>query len=190
MSTIMFTRPHITVREAVRTWAVDPVIRGATGLPLAIVAVPMALIGLAGPAGRVQRTLASRFNAGVGGGGPGDGGRGAAAAADRPGRRAGPARVIAHSLLVGLPGLVAAFLVALVVVVAYSGYLYPLRPDASFAIGHPFSADSRFDHAWGGPTLVGAWFVHACVTFGIQAGCLLVLRVLVRLAGRVTRRIL
>jgi hypothetical protein len=144
----------------------------------------MALIGLAGPAGRVQRTLASRFNAGVSGAAPGDGGREAGGVADRP------ARVIAHSFLVALPALVGAFLVALVVFVAYSGYLYPLRPDASFAIGHPLSADSRFAHAWGRPTLVGAWFVHACVALGIQAGCLLALRAVVRLAGRVTRRIL
>jgi hypothetical protein len=38
--------------------------------------------------------------------------------------------------------------------------------------------------------LAGAWFIHSCVALGIQIGCLLLLRVLVRLQGRITRHVL
>src|SRR6266508_1338574 len=68
-------------------------------------------------------------------------------------RPRGPWRVLA-------PSFVAFGLSILVVFLIWSSYLYPLRPDARGALGHPFTADRLFDHAWGGPTLVGAWFVH------------------------------
>lgn len=71
---------------------------------------------------------------------------------------------------------------ALVIFLTWSSWLYPLRPDASAAIGHPFTPDHLFDNAWGGPTLVGAWFVHAMTALGIQVICMAVIR---RLHGKV-----
>jgi hypothetical protein len=69
----------------------------------------------------------------------------------------------------------------LVVFLVWSGWLYPLRPDSIGAIGHPFTPDPAFDGAWGGPTLVGAWLVHALVALGMQVICMAVIR---RLHGR------
>jgi len=69
----------------------------------------------------------------------------------------------------------------LVVFLTWSGLLYPLRPDAVGAIGHPFTADPLFDGSWGGPTLVGAWFVHAMCALGMQVICMASIR---RLHGR------
>jgi hypothetical protein len=168
--------PRVTVGRVLRNGVIDPLVRGAAGLPLAIAAVPMALVGCSDTAGRMQSRLALRFNAG--------------AVAAAPARRQGPVRVIGHSLMVALPALASALLAALVAFTFYSGYLYPLRPDASFAIGHPLTSDPRFAQSWGGPTLAGAWFIHSCIALGIQVGCLLVLGVLVRLQGRITRQVL
>ncbi len=78
--------------------------------------------------------------------------------------------------------LVAFPLAVLVVFLVWSGWLYPLRPDAIGALGHPFTADPRFTGAWGGPALAGAWFVHALVALGMQVVCVGVLRRLPRRA--------
>lgn len=72
-------------------------------------------------------------------------------------------------------------LAVLVVFLVWSGWLYPLRPDVIGAAGHPLTADPLLRGAWGGPTLVGAWFVHAMSALGIQVICMAVIR---RLHGR------
>ena len=69
----------------------------------------------------------------------------------------------------------------LVVFLIWSSWLYPLRPDALGAVGHPFTADPLLHGAWGGPTLIGAWFIHAMAALGIQVICMAVIR---RLHGR------
>lgn len=71
----------------------------------------------------------------------------------------------------------------LVLFVTWTSWLYPLRPDAIGAVGHPFTADAMFANAWGGPTLVGAWFVHAMAALGMQVICIAIIR---RLTGRAT----
>ena len=72
---------------------------------------------------------------------------------------------------------VAAFpLAVLVVFLVWSGWLYPLRPDTLGALGHPFTADPLLHGAWGGPTLVGAWFVHVMVALGMQVVCMAMIR--------------
>jgi hypothetical protein len=82
------------------------------------------------------------------------------------------------------PAATAAFPFALLVLfLTWSGWLYPLRPDAVGAVGHPVTADPAFAGAWGGPTLLGAWFVHAMVALGMQVICMAVIR---RLTGRAT----
>lgn len=69
----------------------------------------------------------------------------------------------------------------LVVFVTWSGLLYPLRPDAIAGLAHPFAEDAMFAGAWGGPTLAGAWFVHAMCALGMQVVCMASIR---RLHGR------
>jgi hypothetical protein len=135
--------PRVTVGRALKDWVFVPWVRGAAGLPLAIAAVPLALVGRSDTAGRWQSRLALRFDAG--------------AAAGATPRRLGPVHVIGHSLMVALPALASALLAALVAFTFYSGYLYPLRPDASFAIGHPFTADPSShnpgaDQPWPAPS--------------------------------------
>jgi hypothetical protein len=91
-------------------------------------------------------------------------------------------RTVRHGYLAAAVAFVAALVVLMV---TWSGWLYPLRPDAIGALGHPFTADPLFDNSWGGPTLAGAWFVHALVAVGIQVVCLAAIR---RLAARPGRR--
>jgi hypothetical protein len=76
--------------------------------------------------------------------------------------------------LVALPfALLAAYLVA-------RGWLYPLWPDTIGLLGHLFVTDPSLDGAWGGPTLAGAWAVHATIAVGLQAICLVVLQTIYR----------
>jgi hypothetical protein len=146
-------------RSRPRRWILDPIVRGATGLPLALAAIPMAVAGLAGPAARLQIGMAARFPA-------------TGAASGATGRRPGAARVLGHSFLVLVPAALAFAATAMQLFLVYSGYLYPVRPDTIAAIGHPLSPDPQvLSEAWGGPTLMGAWGVHFCVALGIQALC-------------------
>lgn len=80
---------------------------------------------------------------------------------------------VARALVAAVPALLALYLVA-------RGWLYPLWPDTVGAIGHPFTADPGLGGAWGGPTLAGAWAVHALIALGLQAVCLTVVRALYR----------
>ncbi|HEX8627211.1 MAG TPA: hypothetical protein VF755_03455 [Catenuloplanes sp.] len=155
-------------RRRTHDWVLDPLIRAATGFPLAVAAVPLALIGRPMPVAGVQSRLAHR----------------------RAGRRPGRRRVLCHSLLVAVPSLVALALAALVLVTAVTGYLYPLRPDVWPTVGHPFTGDHRLDGAWGGPTMIGAWLIHASAAFGLQAAALVLIRALVRGQDRITGRLL
>ncbi|MET0423265.1 MAG: hypothetical protein ABW046_05295 [Actinoplanes sp.] len=76
-----------------------------------------------------------------------------------------------------VPVLLALALVLMQVFVTWSGLLYPLRPDTIAAIGHPFTPDPVvLANAWGGPTLAGAWLVHAAIALGIQTVCAMLLR--------------
>lgn len=96
-----------------------------------------------------------------------------------PGRRSFAARL---GFSPRWPSLAAFPFAVLVVFLVWSSWLYPLRPDAFSAVGHPFTADHIFDGSWGGPTLVGAWFVHAMAALGLQVICMAVIR---RLHGTV-----
>jgi hypothetical protein len=96
-----------------------------------------------------------------------------------PGRR----RLAARLGFQPRPSSLAAFPFAvLVVFLIWSSWLFPLRPDAIGALGHPFTADPLLHNSWGGPTLVGAWFIHAMAALGLQVICMAVIR---RLNGRV-----
>ncbi|WP_253859490.1 hypothetical protein [Prauserella alba] len=66
---------------------------------------------------------------------------------------------------------VAALAAALIVYLVWAGWLYPLRPDVIEHLAHPL-ADALGPGTWGGPTLVGAWAVHAVVAAAMQFAAL------------------
>ncbi|WP_307817295.1 hypothetical protein [Nocardia acididurans] len=67
----------------------------------------------------------------------------------------GPVRAIAHTVLAASVGWVAWFVVFLAAVAAFRGVAYPL-----------VAADG-YENSWGGPTLAGAWAVHAALGVGL-----------------------
>ncbi|MFE2750491.1 hypothetical protein ACFXGA_00645 [Actinosynnema sp. NPDC059335] len=84
---------------------------------------------------------------------------------------------VARAVVAAVPALLALYLAA-------RGRLYPLWPDTAGALGHPFTADPGLGGAWGGPTLAGAWLVHALIALGGQVLCLAALRALYRPRNR------
>jgi hypothetical protein len=148
---------------------------GFTGLPLAVAAVPMALVGAGRPAARMQLGVAAKYG-------------GAKADADAAGPRF--TGVIAHSFVVLVPALVAFVAALYFVYVIGAGYLYPLRPDAIAAIGHPFSVDPRFKDSWGPSVLVGTWLAHSAVAAATQPLAVVLIRAMTVLQGRSARRFL
>jgi hypothetical protein len=137
-------------------------------LPAGIAAAPLALAGGYRAAARWQRDLARRL---------------LRLPLERSAGRERAGRVLAHSLL-SLPLNVASFALTVSLwSLVLLNLAYPLRP--ALGIG-----DGDYETAWGGPTLVGAWAVHA-------AGGLLLLFVsawtvtaVTGLQGRLLRRLL
>ena len=161
------------IRGFVRRSVINPLIRGAVALPLAIAAVPLAFVGGAGRAAARQTRVARRFGAQI---------------PESTGRKAGFLGVLKYSALTVLPGFVALVLAGLFVYGIGAGYLYPLRPDAIGGIGHMFTPSHQFSTSWGGPTLAGAWAAHALIVVGAQLGILLLLRPVNGLLDRLARR--
>ncbi|MGY4103237.1 hypothetical protein ACW2Q0_27305 [Nocardia sp. R16R-3T] len=64
-------------------------------------------------------------------------------------------RAIVHSVLAGALGLLTWFLAFLATIAVVRGIFYPLI------------ADNDLEHSWGGPTLAGAWAVHALLGVGL-----------------------
>jgi ABC-type antimicrobial peptide transport system permease subunit len=87
----------------------------------------------------------------------------------------GPART-RGSIGALLPSLLAFVAALLVVYLVWAGWLYPVRPDVIEHLSHPFTKTPDLDGAWGGPTLVGAWLVHALIAVGLQLVALAVIR--------------
>ncbi|MBC6451674.1 hypothetical protein [Actinokineospora xionganensis] len=130
-------------------WIAVPLIRGLTTLPLAVARLLATGVGLGRRVGRAHEGIARRYSFGV------------------------PSRGRLSAGLLTFP------LALLSLYLVFMGYLYFLRPDAIAAVGHPFTADPRFDAAWGGPTLVGAWLAHSAVAFGMHLVAVPLLRLLV-----------
>jgi len=108
----------------------------ALAAPVSIVSVPLALLGGHRAAARLQRALARRY-LGLRIAEPASGGA--------------AARTIVHAVL-SLPiSLVSLALAAYLWSGVVLNLAYPLRPG---------TMDS-YQHSWGGPTLAGAWAVHA-----------------------------
>jgi Prolyl oligopeptidase family len=74
--------------------------------------------------------------------------------------------------------------------VVYFGELYPLRPDVISYLDDMFRPFPGGATSRGGPTLVGAWIVHAMVAAGLQVAGLALIRGLGALCGRITRPLL
>jgi Putative sensor len=134
-------------------------------LPVGIVAAPAALLGGHRAAARWQRGLARRL---------------LPAATAAPADRDGAGRAIAHALL-SLPlNLVSAVVVAYVWTLVAMNLAYPLRPGLG----------EGYQDAWGGPTLAGAWAVHAAGGLAFLFAAPWIVRGVTALQGRLLRRLL
>ncbi|MGK8522499.1 hypothetical protein ACRS6B_13495 [Nocardia asteroides] len=87
-------------------------------------------------------------------------------------------RSVSHSVLSGAVGLLAVFLAFLAGIAAFRGICYPLV------------AGDDLDGAWGGPTMAGAWAVHAALGVGLLPVWLLLLAALGAFQLRLTRALL
>ncbi|MFE3545349.1 hypothetical protein ACFXK0_20500 [Nocardia sp. NPDC059177] len=83
-----------------------------------------------------------------------------------------------HSVLAAGVGLVSWFLVLLAIMVLIRGLAYPLL------------VGDGYENAWGGPTLVGAWLVHALLGLLLAPAFIGLVALLGRLQLRLTRRVL
>ncbi|MFE6922365.1 hypothetical protein ACFVAV_15085 [Nocardia sp. NPDC057663] len=88
------------------------------------------------------------------------------------------ARCVFHSVLSAGVGIVAWFLIMLTALGLVRGLAYPVV------------AAGDYETSWGGPTLVGAWLVHAAVSLVIAPVFLGIVAVLGRLQLRLTRSVL
>jgi hypothetical protein len=134
-------------------------------LPVSLVAVPLALLGGWRAAARLQRGLAARY---------------LAPPSPEPAPRDTAGRAVAHAVL-SLPlNLVSAVVVASVWALAAMNLAYPLRPGLG----------DGYQDAWGGPTLAGAWAVHAAggITFLYLTPW--IVKGITWLQGRLARRLL
>lgn len=152
-----------------------PLVRGLTGFPLALAAVLGAPFGLSRFPAVAQRRVAQRF------------GR-------VPHRtdagRAGYGRSLLFSLATLIPSVVVFVAAVVCVFVAFSGYLYPVRPDVIEFSSAFFTPHSGLKNAWGGPTLAGAWLAHALVAVGFQVVGLALCLGYSRLQDALVRRLL
>jgi hypothetical protein len=130
--------------------------------PLSIIAVPVALLGGHRVTARWRCGLVQRW---------------LGLRVDRP---TTAARVATHALL-SLPlDLASLALVAYLWTGVLVNLAYPLRPGTM----------QSYQHSWGGPTLTGAWAVHAAGGLGFLLLTPWVVRAATRLQGRLVLRLL
>lgn len=149
-------------RTVWRSWIVDPLVFGFTAFPLTLI-------------GRARRVAAIRRRRL-------DTTRTPTAAGT--GRSGGLALVVIATFV---PTLVALIASLLVVYLVYAGELYALRPDVIGNLSYLFRAMPDSEGTWGGPTLIGAWFVHAMSAIGMQIVALALIRAIGALCGRISR---
>ncbi|AII08727.1 MULTISPECIES: hypothetical protein [Rhodococcus] len=87
-------------------------------------------------------------------------------------------RVVAHSVLSLLVGMVAWFVAFLGLIAAVRGLFYGLITDGSY------------EYSWGGPTLAGAWLVHLVLGLLLVPVVLWILTAIASLLAGLTRRLL
>jgi Putative sensor len=133
--------------------------------PVGVLSVPAALLGRHQAAAQWQRGLARRY---------------LALRVDEPAHRDTAGRVLAHAL-VRLPvDLLSLALTAYLWLLVPANLAYPLRPGTM----------GSYQDAWGGPTLAGAWAVHAAGGLLFLFAIPWVLKGTTALQGRLTRRLL
>ncbi|MFI9504049.1 sensor domain-containing protein [Nocardia sp. NPDC052566] len=87
-------------------------------------------------------------------------------------------RAAVHAVLSGVVGLLTWFLAFLAGLAAVRGAFYPLL------------ASGNYENSWGGPTLAGAWAVHALLGIGLLPAWLAVLAALGVFQRRLARALL
>jgi len=133
--------------------------------PVSIVSVSLLLLGGHRAAASLQRGLAHKY---------------LALRIDGPAHRDTAGRVVAHAVL-SLP--------LNLVSLALTAYLWSLVP-ANFAFPlRPGTMDS-YQHSWGGPTLAGAWAVHAVGGLVFLFATPWIVKAITWLQGRFARRLL
>ena len=133
-------------------------------VPVSLACVPLALSGRYQVAARLQSGIASRF-----------------LALREPVARLAAGRVIAHTVLSVPLSMVSLTLTAYLWSLVVANLAYPLRPGTM----------ESYQDSWGGPTLAGAWAVHA-VGGGLTALFLTpwVVRAVIWVHGRLARHLL
>ena len=168
-------RPRPTlVRLVWQAWVLGPLVFG-------LVAFPLTLVGQARRVARIRRVRLD----GVPTSAPPPTAR--SSPSHRPGR---VGRLVLAGLLTLVPLAVAFVLALLVVYLCYFGELYALRPDVIGSLGDMVRPTPGGENAWGGPTVIGAWFIHAMAALGMQVVSLALIRALGALCGAVTRRLI
>jgi hypothetical protein len=134
-------------------------------VPVGLVSVPLALLGRYRAVARLQRGLARRY---------------LALDIEEPAHHERPDRVLAHAVL-SLPlNLVLLALTVYLWLLVPANLAYPLRPG---------TMDS-YQHSWGGPSLAGAWAVHAAVGVVFLFVTPWIVKAITWLQGRLARRLL
>ena len=159
----VFPRPMVRLPFSTDTWR--PTFYVLLALPVSLVSVSLVSLGRYRAAARLQRDLARRY---------------LALRIDEPAPREGAGRVLAHTVL-SLP----INLVAL----ALTGYLWSLVPANLAYPLRPGTMDS-YQHSWGGPSLAGAWAVHAAAGLVLLFATPWVVKAVASVQGRLARRLL
>jgi hypothetical protein len=134
-------------------------------LPVSLVSMPLVLLGRYQAAARLQRGLARRY---------------LAMRIDEPAPGESAGQVLAHAVL-SLP--------LNLVLLALTVYLWSLVPANLAYPLRPGTIDS-YQHSWGGPSLAGAWAVHAAVGVVFLFANPWIVSAITWLQGRLARRLL
>jgi hypothetical protein len=134
-------------------------------LPVSLISVPLVLLGGYRAAARLQQRLARRY---------------LALRIDEPAPRDSAGRVLTHMVL-SLPLNLASLALTLYLwLLVPANLAYPLRPG---------TMDS-YQHSWGGPSLAGAWAVHAAGGVLFLFATPWMIKAVTWLQGRLARRLL
>jgi hypothetical protein len=133
--------------------------------PVGVLSLPAALLGRHRAAARWQRGLARRY---------------LTLRVGEPANRDTVGRVLAHALLRLPLDLLSLALTAYLWLLVLGNLAYPLRPGTM----------GSYRDSWGGPTLAGAWAVHAAVGLLFLFAIPWILKGTTALQSRLTRRLL
>ncbi|MGH3447539.1 MAG: hypothetical protein ACRDQA_24360 [Nocardioidaceae bacterium] len=134
------TRRRVRAHEAIRRLGY-----GLLAFPLGLLTIPLTLVGGGQIAARAQRRLAAVTPDPV----------------PSAHHRAKPASLLVHAVATLPATALALVLWGFAAWVLVLNLPYPMRDFSWWALSHPFSATDVVGGAWGGPTLAGAWAVHA-----------------------------